>query len=61
MFFQMINSGMGLSQSEQKLDDAFSDEEGSGYTESPTRQSYRPHAISSKLINLIAKPISDFK
>lgn len=39
---------MGLSQSEQKFDDAFSDEEASEYTESPTRQSYRPHAVSSK-------------
>lgn len=39
---------MAISQSNHKLDDAFSDEEGSGYIESPTRQSYRPHAISSK-------------
>lgn len=41
-------SGMGLSQSMQRLDDPFSDEEGSGYLGSPTRQSYRPHAFSSK-------------
>lgn len=39
---------MGLSQSMQRLDDPFSDEEGSGYLGSPTRQSYRPHAFSSK-------------
>lgn len=39
---------MGLSQSEQKFDDAFSDEETSEYTESPTRQSYRTHAVSSE-------------
>lgn len=31
-----------------RLDDAFSDEEGSGFIGSPTRQSYRPHAISCK-------------
>lgn len=43
-------SGMGLSQSMQRLDDPFSDEEGSGYLGSPTRQSYRPHAFSSKLL-----------
>lgn len=35
-------SGMGASQSEQRLEDAFSDEETSGYGGgSPTRQSYR--------------------
>lgn len=44
------NSGMGLSQSEPRFDDAFSDEETSGYTESPTRQSYRTLAASSKYI-----------
>lgn len=41
---------MGLSQSEPRFDDAFSDEETSGYTESPTRQSYRTLAASSKYI-----------
>lgn len=41
-------SGMGLSQSMQRLDDPFSDEEGSGFLGSPTRQSYRPHAFSSE-------------
>ncbi|XP_060651062.1 FERM, ARHGEF and pleckstrin domain-containing protein 1 isoform X5 [Drosophila nasuta] len=44
---QTFQSGMGLSQSMQRLDDPFSDEEGSGYLGSPTRQSYRPHAFSS--------------
>nr|XP_032289686.1 FERM, ARHGEF and pleckstrin domain-containing protein 1 isoform X5 [Drosophila virilis] len=44
---QNFQSGMGLSQSMQRLDDPFSDEEGSGYLGSPTRQSYRPHAFSS--------------
>ncbi|XP_026841258.1 FERM, ARHGEF and pleckstrin domain-containing protein 1 isoform X3 [Drosophila persimilis] len=44
---QNFQSDMGLSQSMQRLDDPFSDEEGSGYLGSPTRQSYRPHAFSS--------------
>jgi len=44
---------MGLSQSMQRLDDPFSDEEGSGYLGSPTRQSYRPHAFSSEYLPLI--------
>ncbi|XP_067644268.1 FERM, ARHGEF and pleckstrin domain-containing protein 1 isoform X3 [Eurosta solidaginis] len=44
---QNFQSGLGLSQSMYHLDDAFSDEEGSGYLGSPTRQSYRPHAFSS--------------
>ncbi|XP_039435694.1 FERM, ARHGEF and pleckstrin domain-containing protein 1 isoform X2 [Culex pipiens pallens] len=40
---QTFQSGMGTSQSEQRLEDAFSDEETSGYGGgSPTRQSYRP-------------------
>ncbi|XP_062717284.1 FERM, ARHGEF and pleckstrin domain-containing protein 1-like isoform X5 [Aedes albopictus] len=39
---QTFQSGMGASQSEQRLEDAFSDEETSGYGGgSPTRQSYR--------------------
>lgn len=42
LFYFVVRSGLGLSQSEQQLDDAFSDEEGSGYFESPTRNSYRP-------------------
>lgn len=45
------SSGMGLSQSTQRLDDAFSDEEGSGLCESPVRQSYRLHQISSERPN----------
>lgn len=37
----------------QRLDDPFSDEEGSGYLGSPTRQSYRPHAFSSTCCHTI--------
>lgn len=48
-FFSYVchNSGLGTSQSESRLEDAFSDEEnGSGYDGSPTHQSYRPHSFS---------------
>lgn len=38
--FFIANSGMGGSQAEPRIEDAFSDEEGSGYGESPTRNSY---------------------
>lgn len=51
---------MGLSQSEQKFDDAFSDEEASEYTESPTRQSYRTHAVSSEYNILFAQNSHNF-
>ncbi|XP_055643716.1 FERM, ARHGEF and pleckstrin domain-containing protein 1 isoform X4 [Toxorhynchites rutilus septentrionalis] len=45
---QTFQSGMGASQSEQRLEDAFSDEETSGYGGgSPTRQSYRPQSFSA--------------
>lgn len=47
LLFLMSHSGLGTSQSESRLEDAFSDEEnGSGYDGSPTHQSYRPHSFS---------------
>lgn len=46
-FSTRFHSGLGTSQSESRLEDAFSDEEnGSGYDGSPTHQSYRPHSFS---------------
>lgn len=35
-----FHSGLGNPQAEPRIEDAFSDEEGSGYGESPTRNSY---------------------
>lgn len=37
---------MGVSQSGNRFEDAFSDEEASGYGGSPTRHSYRPQSLS---------------
>lgn len=39
-FCKSFHSGMGGAQAEPRIEDAFSDEEGSGYGESPTRNSY---------------------